>query len=205
MNCRISLHCLETEHDYRGLSRFNLLYLLAHLLDRSEAIDPRLAGYSRTANRRGTEVASIESDPAFIEVVTRLLRGATHFHVAPEVPRSYEYVAAVRELLAPTPSDVLEIVRRWSRDNVALASRPVTFLGFDIVEWTSDWSVVFNARQWTKAPITLNQYQLLPDWKRAQRVWQDYLGADDADRGPREAYATVGLVSLGDASVSLDT
>lgn len=199
-----TLHCLESEHTYRGLSRYNLLYLLSHIMtensDRISEIDPALHQHMKSYPAEGCPVEVLRPTSELLHAVTRLLHGLDRWRVAATIPRRYEFVLAQALNESAKAGDVIQRLSDWKSGIHRLKDCDCEWLGFDIVEWPSDWSVISHAYEWSRFPLSLNNYGILESWRSAQEVWMRYKVGGDPDMGPAEGYVIVGLVSLGDAA-----
>lgn len=73
---------------------------------------------------------------------------------------------------------------------------PVTFLGYDLVEPHSHWSVLTHTNEWGSQPFRGNQHGLCPTFDDAQAWLQQYSGSNDAFKLRADENVIVALYEL---------
>lgn len=212
------LHCvaLEPGHscpdDYRGLDRRwkNLSEVIGQIQHNDLELLPlyaanldRLWAYHDDEPLRGTLYA-MPSDTEFTRQMLRFFALVNWDRVPAYIARDYELIATVEAPGGLDRDEALAHVRDMLAGNELLQDWTLEFLGFDIIEWPSNWSVPGNLShwskdRWTKQSLHLNKHWLAPDWPAVDQLWRVYLPAGDPDFTPKDAYMyhPVAVISLG--------
>jgi hypothetical protein len=215
------LHCVSVEpghacpNIYRGLDRYwhlsDAISLIVHedlklLPLYQENLDRVWEHYDdlRAAAWVAPQINPIPSGTEFTREMPRFFALMDWDPVPAYIARDYELIATVEAPGGVDQDEALAHVRDMMAGNELLQDWPLEFLGFDIIEWPSNWSVPGNLShwsrdRWTKESLCLNDCWLSPDWQTVDRLWRIYMSAGDPDFSLKDAYMyhPVGVIGLG--------
>ena len=187
---------------YRGLDNFHIANLWA-LISQCQTLLPNDRAF---VEHYGTHYILDEGDRLsaltskwFVDT-THLCQLASTLPDAPHqlVKLAYYVIGAVemRGSDAVVLGETQFILTQAKQLGFREEEQSVTFLGYDIVEPSSFWSVVMHANEWGSQPFRGNQHGLCSTLDDAQMLLQQYSRSDDIFQLPTDENLIVALYQL---------
>lgn len=200
----VAFYVLELDADrrYRGLGRLDMCFVRLGELELGLGLPDGAAFEWAVPDRGDLSRDHIPSTPGVVGEVRRYFAGIDWAALAKArdtawVGQAWELVGAGRVYSESDVRAVRDRLAEASREKLNERSIGLQYLGVDILEWPSAWSVMERHEVWTQEPPELNEHGLAATYDDAIEIWERYLKSSDPDFGSVSLYRFMAVYGCG--------